>query len=234
MDGACGPAELEWEAVDLLRRLVRRRTPRRDLLAACFHTLREEIGRRPTYLEFHLRSGIPDSRLVRQEFGSYIGMLRWLEALDPEDSRWFERCRPWLEEVERTGMTKSYKMVLLHEMLARGPEGWTAPIRPEQVAKGFHAYLMAQPYRTRIDFSDSVGRSLWKFDERRTAALIRRMPMTQWAESTQGLVTLGADGFRLNLRFEDARESARVAEWTDEIAEYRLHRHFERHGANLL
>lgn len=229
-DGACGPAELEWEAVDLLRRLIRRRTPGRDLLADSYHTLKEELHRRPTYLEFHLMSGIPDSRLVQQEFRSYVGMLRWLEELDPDESRVFLQFGSWLEEVERTGMVKSYKMILLQEMLARGTGRWTAPVRAEEVAKGFHAYLMARTYRTRIDFSDGIGRSLWEFDERRVADLIRRMPMTQWAASGHSLIALDGDRFRVNLRFQDEEESAMVAEWTRQITEYRLHRHFEKHG----
>jgi hypothetical protein len=50
---------------------------------------------------------------VRQEFGSYVGFLRWVGELDGAEAGAFSKYEGWFREVESTGMAKSYKMVLL-------------------------------------------------------------------------------------------------------------------------
>ncbi|MGF7048396.1 hypothetical protein J2T13_002904 [Paenibacillus sp. DS2015] len=65
--------------------------------------MKQELGRIPTYLELHLH-GNSGSQQYRNEFGSYIGFLHWAELLSYE---------AWLRDVEKTVMTKSYKMIVL-------------------------------------------------------------------------------------------------------------------------
>jgi len=63
---------------------------------------------------------------VKQEFGSYFGMLEYAGELSEEELQVWETYKDWFIEVEKTGMNKSYKMVVLLYMLSRGPESWTA------------------------------------------------------------------------------------------------------------
>jgi hypothetical protein len=67
--------------VNLLDELLRKRQPRKELVGNAYMELKRELGRRPSYLEFHLHGGV-DSRLVKQEFGTYVGFLRWMGELD--------------------------------------------------------------------------------------------------------------------------------------------------------
>lgn len=67
--------------------------------------------------------------------------IRRLEARELERySPWICSTRTcyqgWLEEVEGTPMSKSYKMVVLLAMLDRGPYEWHQPMTPEE-AEGF-------------------------------------------------------------------------------------------------
>ena len=88
-----------------------------------YRELKKELGKRRAYLEFHLHANA-DSKTVKQEFGSYIGMLAYADELaDKEKDTWL-KYKHWLLEAEKTGMTKSYKMVVLSYLLSKGSEHW--------------------------------------------------------------------------------------------------------------
>ncbi|KPV43025.1 DEAD/DEAH box helicase family protein [Alicyclobacillus ferrooxydans] len=214
---------LDVRVIDLLKELNRKRSPRRENLLNAYKNLKRDLGRRPTYLEFHLNSGI-DSKVVKQEFKSYVGFLEWAGDLTDEETDVFQKYIGWIEEVERTDMTKSYKMVLLQAMLNRGPLVWTQPITPEQVAPFFHRYLMEKDYRRRIDFSDESSQALWEYKEKAVASLIRRNPMTRWSGSGNW-TALKQGHFRILIE-GSAEELRYLHQWTQEACEYRLHWHF--------
>lgn len=135
----------------------------------------------------------------------------------------------WLEEVERTILAKSYKMILLHYMLERGPTQWDQPVTPQEVAPFFHAYLMEKSYRKKIDFSDASSQKLWEYDEAKVSLLIARMPMSKWSGGSQGWVTFAENRFAINLTLTPKEREA-LYHMTKEICDYRLHQHFVRRG----
>jgi superfamily II DNA or RNA helicase/HKD family nuclease len=217
--------ELDVQVVNLLNEMSRKKQPRKDQLYSDYFALKQELGRRPTYLELHLK-GASESPQYRQEFKSYIGFLNWANELSEREVEVFNRYENWLDEVERTAMSKSYKMVVLLYMLKRGPSVWNKPITPKEVAPFFHKYLMEKEYRKTIDFSDKASKSLWGYDEKKISRLIATMPMTKWT----GNLTSFEEGI-FTLKFDVAVEDADILyRWTKEVCEYRLHNHFERRG----
>ncbi len=177
--------ELEIGVVNLLEALVAKKQPRKEKLLAAYRELKQELGRRPTYLELHLQ-GKASSREYRQEFRSYVGFLNWAGELTEQEQVAFMSSERWLVEVESTVMTKSYKMVLLLAMLQRGAMNWNKPITPEEAAPFFHRYLTEKEYRRKIDFSDKETQRLLDYDESKVANLIARMPMTKWSGVRKG------------------------------------------------
>ena len=73
-----------------------------------------------------------------------MGFLLWANELSKREQEVFRRYEPWIVEVEKTAMTKSYKMVVLKVMLDRGEAYWFQPISPSEAALGFHEYLTAK------------------------------------------------------------------------------------------
>lgn len=218
--------DLEIEVINLLETLLAKRQPRRERLLSAYMELKREWGRRPSYLDLHLHGTAP-SREYRQEFKSYVGFLNWAGELSEEEQAVFAQSESWLQEVESTVMSKSYKMVLLLAMLERGPNHWKNPITPQEAAPFFHRYLTEKEYRRRIDFSDKeTGRLAEEYNEDKVAALIARMPMTKWSGSSKGLVTFTNGVFSINK--EAISDSILVYDWTREICLYRLHAYFER------
>ncbi|HJV47324.1 MAG TPA: DEAD/DEAH box helicase family protein [Bacillota bacterium] len=224
--------EIDIEAINLLKELARKKQPRKEKLREAYYELKNEIGRRPTYLELHLQGNV-DSKAYKQEFKSYVGFLYWADDLDDREIEIFKRVEPWLKEVEGTGMAKSYKMIVLLYMLEKGMDRWLEPVTPEEVASFFHSYLTEKEYRKKKDFSDSKTQKLWNFDLDKTAKLVAEMPMSMWSGSSKGLVTFSERVFRLN--FDIVREDREfVYNCTKEICLYRLHWHFERNGRSMI
>ncbi|WP_391559273.1 DEAD/DEAH box helicase family protein [Robertmurraya sp.] len=220
--------EIDIQAIHLLKEMAKKRQPRKDNLRDAYLELKQELGRRPTYLELHLH-GNADSKAYKQEFKSYVGFLYWAGELNDREIEAFKRVEPWLREVEATGMAKSYKMVVLLYMLEKGTEHWLEPITPEQAAPYFHHYLTKKEYRKQIDFSDSSSQKLWEYDQTKVAKLIADMPMTKWSSSSKGLVKFEDGIFRFNFDIVP-EDQEMVYQWTREICLYRLHEHFERKG----
>ncbi|MCL7748777.1 DEAD/DEAH box helicase family protein [Halalkalibacter alkaliphilus] len=218
--------DLETKVIDLLNELQRKRKPRREQMIHSYYEVRAELGRDPSYLELHLH-GEFDGTQYKAEFGSYFAFLKEAGVYTDEEEQVYSSYRQWFLEVERTTMTKSYKMVVLSYMLSRGVEQWFKPVTPVEVASYFHQYYMSETYRKKIDFSAKNTKAMWEYDEGKVARLVAQMPMTKWANSSKGLVTF--DGETFELTFEvDGSSSGKVNEWTREVCEYRLHRYFER------
>jgi superfamily II DNA or RNA helicase/HKD family nuclease len=222
--------DLDINVINLLQEMMRKRQPRKEKLYNDYFDLKRELGRRPTYMELHLK-GASGSPQYRQEFQSYFGFLKWAEELSETEAEVYSRYENWFKEVERTGMTKSYKMVVLLAMLERGKSKWYEPITSKEIAPFFHYYLMEKEHRKRIDFSDKGAKKLWDYDEKGVSKLIATMPMTKWSGSSKGLISFENDVFRINLDVASENEEI-LYQWTKEICEYRLHYHFERKVKN--
>lgn len=218
--------DLDINVINLFKEMMRKRQPRKEKILNDYLDLKRDLGRRPTYLEIHLK-GATESTQYKQEFQSYFGFLKWAEELSHQEALVYNRYEKWFVEVEKTSMTKSYKMVVLLAMLARGKSIWYNSISSKETARFFHQYLMEKEYRKRIDFSDKGAKNLWDYEEKGVSKLIANMPMNKWSSSSKGLISYQNDEFRLNLDVAPEDEEI-LYNWTKEICEYRLHYHFER------
>lgn len=217
---------LETKVINLLNEMKRKKQPRKEKLEADYFSLKQELGRRPSYLELHLKGKSPSPH-YKQEFSSYYGFLEYAGELTNDESDVYFGYQDWFVEVEKIDMTKSYKMIVLLAMLEKGPEEWYQPITSTEVAPFFHGYLTEKEYRKQIDFSDETSKKLWEYNEKKIASLIERMPMTKWSGSSKGLVSF--ENSTLALKFKVEPEDREILyNITKDICLYRLHFHFER------
>lgn len=217
---------LDMRVINLLEEMARKKHPRKQKLYDDYFALKKELGRRPTYLELHLMGG-SESSFYKQEYKSYVGFLLSAGELSEREQEVFRHHESWIVETERTGMAKSYKMIVLMVMLDRGVDEWLLPITPKETARGFHQYLTEEEYRKQIDLSDKSGKQLWEYNESKISSLISRMPMSKWSGNSKGLVTFENDVFQIHIDvLEEDREI--LFQWTKEICEFRLHYYFQR------
>ncbi|UCZ54991.1 DEAD/DEAH box helicase family protein [Bacillus shivajii] len=217
--------DMDLKAVDLLEEFKKKFNPRKQKILNAYDRLKEEIGYRPTYLEFH-RHGYENSDAIYKEFKSYVGFLNWAEELTDNEQKAYLEGEAWIKEVERvffSKVSKSYKMVVLQYMLNRGQNEWLEPVTPKEVAPYFFDYYTENEYRRKIDFNDKDKQNLTANDIDEVAKLIARMPMSRFSD----ISSFDGKSFTLNLFFSDETNEC-VYKWTQEICEYRLERYFEK------
>lgn len=218
--------DLDLQVIDLLEVMRLKKQPRKDHLRAGYSRLTFELGRRPSYLEFHLLGGM-DSRGIKQEFGSFVHFLAAMDELDEIELDAFLAYGKWFRELEGTAMTKGYKMVMLLAMLERGEHNWFKPAPAIEIAAFFHHYYMDAAYRRKIDFSDKRTTDLAEYNPTKIARLITQMPMSKWSGSSRGLAKFEGASFWFDLDVQQ-KTARHLFEWTKEICLYRLHAYFER------
>jgi superfamily II DNA or RNA helicase/HKD family nuclease len=220
--------DLDLEIIEFIKVIKQKTFPRKNRLLGNYLNLKNDLGRRPTYLDLYLR-GTSEPRLYKQEFQSYLGFLSWAEEFSIQENKVWNRYKNWLLNVENTEMNKSYKMIVLLAMLQRGKSNWYTSITPVEVAPFFHQYLMGKDYRKIKDFSDNKNKKLWVYNEKKISDLIAEMPMSRWNSKVYQLTNFDNEVFSLNLNILPEDEEI-VYNWTKEICEYRLHYHFERNA----
>ncbi|MEK4646686.1 DEAD/DEAH box helicase family protein [Exiguobacterium sp. FSL W8-0210] len=163
--------EFDTRALELIHRL-RQPSQRKLRLIEQYEQIKYELGRRPSYVEIGEYAPVPQG--YKQEWGSYVGFLKEYQELSDEEIEAYDANRELIEQVEKTIMNRSYKMVVLLAMLDRGEERWMEPITAEEVAPFFYEYLHAEKYR---ELKDTQTAELnGPFDAVKVERLLKKMP----------------------------------------------------------
>jgi hypothetical protein len=104
----------DLEALNILRALLPP-APAPDALREYYEDFRDRHGQRPTTTETFHDGYLP--RSARQTYGSWLGLVRAMGDLDPEQASALEVGSTLLGGLEITRMVRSFKMLLLQAML---------------------------------------------------------------------------------------------------------------------
>lgn len=220
--------ELDTQAIDFIARYHEQMPLRKRRLMNSYHDVKQKLGRRPEYLELHLH-GWEDVRGYKQEWGSFPEFLLDVEEeLSDKERSIIMTYKDLIRDVERTAMSRSYKMVLLKCMLERGPAKWAHPITARDVAPFFYQYLADAPYRKQKDLTTQTLKGGYR--EKAVSQLIQTMPMNKWAGSSKGI--FGKEGDAFYVEGYQSIHSVELHRFISEICEYRLHAYFERGTGN--
>jgi superfamily II DNA or RNA helicase len=111
---------LEPLALERLRSVMEAPSSLREALKADFRRVRSELGHRPSLVDIERRGRYP-GRQYRMSFSTWLGAVEACGALTDRDrSLLSSKCLAFLNELEKTPMNRSYKMVVLDAMLASG------------------------------------------------------------------------------------------------------------------
>ncbi|HBQ75360.1 MAG TPA: restriction endonuclease subunit R [Exiguobacterium sp.] len=163
--------EFDTRALELIHRL-RQPSQRKLRLIEQYEQIKYELGRRPSYVEIGEYAAVPQG--YKQEWGSYVGFLKEHQELSDEEIEAYDANRELIEQVEKTIMNRSYKMVVLLAMLERGEERWMEPITAAEVAPFFYEYLHSEKYRELKDAQTAELKGL--FDSLKVERLLKKMP----------------------------------------------------------
>ncbi|MCT4797234.1 DEAD/DEAH box helicase family protein [Exiguobacterium profundum] len=215
--------EFDLETVDLLKKMMIRSSTRHQLLERNYFMVKEELGRRPTYLELIQRGeySLEAYQSERKHFSGFFGFLKKIGELTDGELSVFENMYPLLYEVEDTRITTSYKMVVLSVMLERGKQMWYTPLKASDAAYPFYDYLTSVPYRQQIDGKTKDFQQ--PFHQQRIEKLLVRMPFDKIAKGP-----FYVENESLHIEFNEALRNPVVYEWVSQIVEVRLHYYFSR------
>jgi len=204
----------ELQSVEILKGLLKLGSKPEQAMREYYVDFKERTGQRPTAVEaFH--DGF-SPKFVRKPYGSWLKFVDEMGDLALGQQSVLESCGDVLDAIEKTPMTRSYKMLLLKALLKvdRIPGRISISDLARAVGK-----LAATSSRLRSDLSvrpEDLGA---------VKNLLKKDPIAAWigAKGTKGkpFFEFSDDTFRATFSVSDAeRESFR--ELTREIVEWRL------------
>jgi hypothetical protein len=212
----------QLEALNILKALAKP-TPGADATAVWYRSFRERHGERPTASEaWH--AGY-DPKTVRSGFGSWLGFVKAEGDLDESLIDAFKAHQKFLELLEVTPMTKSYKMLVLLAMLSR--EAFPGEISIDDLASGVEHFAQ----RSNL-LAEDIGPVLGVRSE--LVRLLEGNPIRAWTDG-RGMgeiqyFTYMNGIFKSELGELEAHARS-LAELTRELCDYRLGQYLERlHG----
>ena len=167
-DGLPEGIEVHLEAVALsqLQSSLRSASPLRELVVEDLIAVSQRFARPPSLLEWQKygRFSLATARTA-------LAVDRWAEALSaanicPEDQTWLDReVGSFLREIERTTMTKSFKMVVLLAMCAHG--AFSPSIGLGELVRYFRGHFTEEAHRldvggTPVEDAANVADSVWE------------------------------------------------------------------------
>jgi hypothetical protein len=206
-------------ALDILRDLAR--LPKgAEALRIWYQDFEAQHGYRPSATEAWTAGYDPAS--ARTTYGSWFGFVKAMGGITGEQVEAFEAARSFLEAIEKTAMTRSYKMLLLLGMIAEGK--FPGSIGLDELVDAF----AHQANRSALLRNDV------EVDLRDTPRLRKKIidnPIAAWTGpgAAGGPIYFELDGttFRTTDLVPTTRR-AETAELTRELCEWRLAQYVER------
>lgn len=171
----------EWEAIEILKSRIARNEPRESLLLSDYEALWESEGRRPTFVDCALRGDRPVKKYL-DIFGSWHALHLALErergegVVSEAERRLFLEAGDFLREIERTSMSRSYKMAVLSVVLLKG--GFLRPLPLSELVEGFREFYKNLRYRSDLQSTDIAD--IDHVTDRTLASLIKKNPINAW------------------------------------------------------
>ncbi|MGC8500854.1 MAG: DEAD/DEAH box helicase family protein [Leptospirillia bacterium] len=171
----------EWEAIEILKSRIARMEPRERLLLSDYEALWESVGHRPTLLDAALEGDRPVREYLRF-FDSWHALHLALErereepVVSDAERHLFSEAGDFLREIERTNMSRSYKMAVLSVLLAKG--GFLRPLPLSELVGGIREVYKNRRYR-----SDLLGTPIADLDhvtDRTLTAHLKTNPVNAW------------------------------------------------------
>ncbi len=211
--------EYELEALNILESLARP-TQGADQARQWYRSFRELHGRRPLASEAY-HEGY-DPKHFRTSYGSWLAFVQMEGNLDETEQAAFQQHRAFLESLEVTAMTRSFKMVVLLAMMAH--ERFPGSIGIEALAG--EVVRIAQRMRP---LQDEFGDALSSIEAMR--AMLERNPIDAWVG---GLGTGGVSYFRyeggvFSTTFDaDSAAAPALQDLAREICDWRVAQYLDR------
>jgi hypothetical protein len=225
-----GPIEIEEgcfvtydvEAIDILRTLAQVGITRIDALKRYYEDFLERHGTRPTATETYHDGYNP--RAARRQTGSWFGFVRSMGGLSADQATAYSKHQAFLDELDVTQMTRSYKMLVLEAML--NEDRFPGEIAIDALGESVSMLASRNP-RLLEDLGPNAN------DKTALRQHLERNPIEAWTggKGTGGTPFFVYAGGVFRTSFEGhASERAALQELTRESVDWRLAEYLDRFG----
>jgi len=210
----------DLETIDILRGLLRVGAQPADALRTYVQDFIAQHAVRPTALEAYRDGYAP--RSVRKQHGSWFAFLESLSALDEHEARLATENRAFLDVLQDTQMTRSYKMVTLLAML--NADRFPGEIGLDELTGGVRQLGVHRP-EIAADFGEHFE------NDSRLARALEDNPIDAWVggagTGAQRFFDYATKVFGSRVRARD-EDRAALQELTRELTEWRLAEYLDR------
>ncbi|MCM8712122.1 DEAD/DEAH box helicase family protein [Clostridium sp. SYSU_GA19001] len=133
--------DFDFQLIDIFKKMAEKEMSIKDLVKEEFYRIREDLGHRPsrvefiTYIDDDIYFNVKDKKALNP-FKDYLSYLNDLGELNEEELSWFNsRGSDFIKMVENTIMSKTYKMPLLLAFYNNG--NMKLKINEEDIYKSF-------------------------------------------------------------------------------------------------
>ncbi|HEX3044945.1 MAG TPA: DEAD/DEAH box helicase family protein [Bacillota bacterium] len=163
--------QFDFQVLDLFAELARR-DPLAHRMREAYFQLKQELQRRPRRTELYESTDIPFREFMRE---GWLGYLQSLGELTEEEAGWREApVWEFIREVERTALTKAYKLPTIGALLSSGT--LLPQVSLEAVARNFRRFYHDNPLHQK-DLNDQSNRDWRSWDLARFGKLAKANPI---------------------------------------------------------
>ncbi|MGM0577137.1 MAG: DUF3427 domain-containing protein [Myxococcota bacterium] len=105
--------EIETQALEMLERVAN--LSKDDRLQYAYRQLHDSLGHRPSARELYA-SGVDPRKPLKDRYGTWFDFLAAMGDLTDTEAAILDEYRPWFEDLHRTQMSRSYKMIALEAL----------------------------------------------------------------------------------------------------------------------
>ena len=162
----------DFRLIDLFIEM-RKQEPLRERMRDEYLRLKEQLERRPTRTDMYNGVDIPIERYMNPD--GWFGFLASIEELTQEEMAWVGTpAAQFLRELEKTSMSKSYKMPTIGAFLTQN--GIAPEVDPERMVQSWREYYQ-EPVRGKDMERDASSRNWRRWDDARLYRLVEKNPI---------------------------------------------------------
>ena len=223
----------DLKLVDLFKEMSKNKVPVKELLKSEYFKIKEDIGHKPMLMDIFSESNYP-VKMYLQTFGSWLNFKDEIDELDDIEKEWTKNIiGEFLKEIEKTSMTKSYKIPVL---LSFVKDGFFKPVvRVDDVIHYFKSFYLKNK-RYLIDIQDKGNKDWqkWNFDKLKKFVLANPLHFLSSGQSRKyfdlntekGIFSLNKDIIDYIEKNPEKKEHLKKC-FTDRV-QYRLKNYFKR------
>lgn len=171
--------QFDFHLLDLFREMAKS-DPLPKRVKDEYYRIKEDLGRRPTRAEMYLRADIPIREYLKD---GWLAWLNRIEELTEVEREWVGTlAEEFLRDIEKTSMTRAYKMPTIGSLLSNGTINKRVPM--QTIGQNFMDFYVNTPLHQK-DLRDTSNRNWREWDVDKFTNLARKNPVHFLSKSSK-------------------------------------------------